>query len=185
MQQIALEDKKGSAARALEDMKQRISAMGRVHRMLYLSENFSEIDFSEYIKSLIDEIKVTYAADRTRIDIITDLDPVTFNIDMAIPCGLLINELLVNAFRHAFPDRKTGRITVSLKKKVKALELKVEYNGIGMPGDPLAQKGKTLGLKLVAMLSKQLKSKASYKGQKGSLFTIVFKSDIMKPIKKG
>ncbi|MCK5083046.1 MAG: ATP-binding protein, partial [Candidatus Omnitrophica bacterium] len=169
--------------RALEDTKQRISAMGKVHRMLYLSKNFSEIDFSEYIRSLIDEIKITYGTSQRRIKITLDLEPVILNIDTAIPCGLIINELLVNAFRHAFPDRARGHIAVSLKRKGKNIELKIKDDGTGMAVNPLSKESKALGLRLVTMLSQQLSGKISYKGKKGSLFTIVFKSVTIKPNK--
>ncbi|MCK5180669.1 MAG: PAS domain S-box protein, partial [Candidatus Omnitrophica bacterium] len=179
LQQISLRDKKEEAGRALEDTKQRISAMGRVHRMLYTSKSFSEIDFSEYIRLLIDEIKVTYGMAEHPIEVKSDLEPVVLSIDTAIPCGLIVNELLVNAYRHAFLDQDNGCIDVSLKKKGKSVELKIQDDGIGMTGNPLSENSKTLGLRLVTMLSQQLGGRISYKEKKGSLFTIVFKNATM------
>ncbi len=175
LQKISLQGKE-DVERALEDTKQRISAMGKVHRMLYMSKNFSEIDFSEYIRSLIDEIQITYGMNERRVEIKSNLEPIALNIDTAIPCGLIVNELLVNAFRHAFPDYKNGRVMVSLVRKGKAIELKVQDNGIGIEGNPFSARSKSLGLRLVMMLSQQLNGEISYSGKKGSLFTIVFKS---------
>ena len=176
LQKISLRGKE-EVGRALEDTKQRISAMGKVHRMLYLSKNFSEIDFSEYIKSLIDEIGITYGGEsKHRVDICSDLEPVVLNIDTAIPCGLIVNELLVNSYKHAFSDKNKGNIIVSLRKIGENIELKVQDDGIGMTEDPLSGKSPTLGLRLVTMLSQQINGEITYNGEKGSLFTIVFKS---------
>ncbi|HQP11095.1 MAG TPA: histidine kinase dimerization/phosphoacceptor domain -containing protein, partial [Candidatus Omnitrophota bacterium] len=172
-----------SAEKALEDTKQRISAIGRVHRMLYLSKDFAEIDFRQYIISLVDEINITHVASDCKIKIDLDLQPAVLNIDTAISCGLIINELLVNSFRHAFIGRAKGRISVSLENKENFFELKVCDDGIGMPGNPLLDESKTLGIKLVVMLAKQIKAKISYKAQEGSLFTIVFKNATIEPSK--
>ncbi|MCK4882003.1 MAG: PAS domain S-box protein [Candidatus Omnitrophica bacterium] len=179
LQQISVRGKQEEVGMALEDTKQRISAMGRVHRMLYTSKSFSEIDFSEYIRLLIDEIKVTCSTDEHLIEVKANLEPVVLNIDTAIPCGLIVNELLVNAYRHAFLDQDNGCIDVSLKKKGKSVELKIQDDGIGMTGNPLSENSKTLGLRLVTMLSQQLGGRISYKEKKGSLFTIVFKNATM------
>jgi two-component sensor histidine kinase len=173
-----------SAERALEDTKQRISAMGRVHRMLYLSKNFSEINFSQYIRSLVEEIRITHSDAGCNIKVSLDLAPTVLDIDTAISCGLVINEILVNAFRHAFVGRKKGRIAVALESKGRSLELRISDDGVGMPGNPLLNESQTLGMKLVALLTKQINAKISYKCKKGSLFTIVFKSVTIKPPKK-
>lgn len=183
LQKVSLEGKE-DVEKVLEDTKQRISAMGRVHRMLYSSKSFSAINFAEYIQSLIYEINVTHDMDDRGIDVDLDLEPVVLNIDVAIPCGLIINELLVNSFRHAFPEGKKGQIRVSLKKgKTGDIELQVQDNGVGMEGDPLSVERKSLGLRLVTMLSEQLNAKVSYEGEGGSLFTIVFKN-VTIPIEK-
>ena len=175
LQKIAL-DGDQRAKIVLEDTKQRISAMGRVHRMLYLTKDFSELDFSKYIISLVEEIKATHCTSERTIEVVLDLEPVILDIDAAIPCGLIVNELLVNAFRYAFPQRDKGVIQVGLKSNDGNIELQISDNGIGMDGDPLSGESKTLGLRLVTMLSQQLKGKITYNGQRGSLFTIIFKS---------
>jgi two-component sensor histidine kinase len=165
-----------SAERALEDTKQRISAMGRVHRMLYLSKSFSEIDFSQYIKSLVDEIKATHENVGCRVKVDLKLRPTTLDIDTAISCGLVIN---------AFVGRKKGQVSVSLEQRGKYHELRISDNGIGIPENPLMKESETLGMKLVMLLTQQIKAKISYKAGEGSLFTIVFKSVTIEPPKKG
>jgi len=172
LQRISLKEGH-SAEQALEDTKQRISAMGTVHRMLFESKNFSEIDFSEYIRLLINEIKVTYGTTDCQIEVAVDVDPIVLNMDKAISCGLIINELLVNSFRHAFLGKTKGHIDIFMKKNPNNIELKIKDDGIGMDFDPLSGQGKTLGLRLVDMLSQQLDAKITYKGGQGSLFTIV------------
>ena len=135
----------------LEDAKQRIAAMSKVHQILYASKSFSKVNFPKYIELLTNEMKVTYLLDKREIKIILDLKPIILNIDAAIPCGLLLNELLVNSFQHAFPNKKNGRIDITLKKKGKTFELKVSDDGIGMQRNPLVGRRETLGLKLVRM----------------------------------
>ncbi|MBN1870451.1 MAG: PAS domain S-box protein [Candidatus Omnitrophica bacterium] len=166
-----------SAEMALDDTKQRISAMGRVHRMLYSTKNFSEIDFSEYIRLLMDDVKATCGTSKCRVKIESDLDSIMLDIDRAVPCGLIVNELLVNSFRHAFSGRASGCIGISLKKKGANIELKIKDDGAGIPFHPLSKESKTLGLRLVSMLSQQLKADVSYKGGQGSLFTITLRGD--------
>ncbi|HQP10965.1 MAG TPA: sensor histidine kinase [Candidatus Omnitrophota bacterium] len=178
LQQLAVKDQE-EISEALQDTKQRIQAMGRAHQMLYNSKSFAEIDFAAYIKALVEEMKAAYSAEKKKIDVSLELEPVELNMETAVPCALIINEILANAFKHAFPDRNTGKIVVSLKTVRNALELKISDDGVGMPPELLFSKQKTLGLRLIHMLSEQLNGSISYKGENGSVFTIVFRNLII------
>jgi len=158
----------------LDITKQRIHTMGKVHHMLYRSGSFSMLDFSEYIRSMVTEIANIFMSAEKKIDVSLNLEPVTLTIDEGIPCGLILNELLMNAYQHAFIDRESGHISVSFNKKADVHELQICDDGVGMPEDHLPVEPRTLGLNLVTMLTKQLKGKISYNKKNGSKFTIVF-----------
>lgn len=158
----------------LEAVKQRIQSIGMVHQLLYQSKDLSEIDFSVYIMNVIDVITQTFNVDGKKIDVSLDLDPVKVDIETAVPCGLIVSELLVNIFKHAFPDRESGRITVSLKEKDGVKELKVMDDGDGMEDELVFGKGETMGMKLISQLTKQIEGKITYEKKEGSRFTIRF-----------
>lgn len=172
-QQAALGDGE-KTGEILESTKQRIQAMGRVHQMLYQAKNLSEIDFSQYVRSMVEELQKTYHVGKKRIEVTFELDPVMLSIETAVPCGLIVNELLVNAFEHAFPGRRVGHIRVSLKEKGDTKELCVRDDGVGISEERIFHEAKTLGLHLVHMLTKQLKGEISYKKKNGSVFILTF-----------
>jgi PAS domain S-box-containing protein len=174
-QQEALVDG-GNISEILESTKQRIQAMGKVHQMLYQTKNLSAIDFSQYIRSMVEELLNKYNVPEKRIEVAFALDPVMLSIKTAIPCGLIMNELLVNACKHAFTDKKSGRIAVSLKEKGDVKELCIRDNGIGLSAPLVFYEARTLGMRLVSMLTKQLRGKISYKNDNGSKFTLIFET---------
>ncbi|MGA1842732.1 MAG: PAS domain S-box protein [bacterium] len=174
-QQERLTDR-GIISEILESTKQRIQAMGRVHQMLYQTKNLSEIDFSQYIRSMVEGLLNTYNVPEKSIEVAFDLDPVMLYIEAAVPCGLIVNELLVNACRHAFTNKQSGQITISLKERGDVKELCVSDNGIGLSSPLIFNEAKTLGMRLISMLTKQLKGEISYKKEKGSEFTLIFKT---------
>lgn len=158
----------------LDVAKQRIHTMGKVHQMLYQTGTLLELDFSEYIRSMVSEVAKIFRPAEKKIDVSLKLEPVTLTIDESIPCGLILNELLMNAYQHAFVDRRAGHISVSFSKKADVHELQVSDDGIGIREDLLWGEIKTLGLRLVNLLTEQLKGKISYNDENGSTFKIVF-----------
>jgi PAS domain S-box-containing protein len=165
---------KESVNDVLNSAKQRIHAMGKVHKMLYESKSLSEINFSKYISSMVNDIGKVWDIPGKNIDISLDLEAVKLSIESAVPCGLIINELLMNAFKHSFQDRKSGHIVISFRRKEDINELQISDDGVGMPEENLSGEINTLGLKLITMLIKQLKGKITYKRENGSNFRIVF-----------
>ena len=152
-------DGAGSAAakRALEESYQRIISMALIHEQLYESNRLDSINFSEYAEQLIHRLHRALVDQPARVSLEFDLDPIELAIEQAVPCGLVLNELLTNAFKYAFPGGNRGRIRVSFHRTpVGPLELAVEDNGIGLSPDLLAGTSPTLGLRIVGILVNQL-----------------------------
>jgi PAS domain S-box-containing protein len=143
---------------ALGESKQRVYSMALVHEYLYGNDHLDRIDFSEYAGRLVRGLYSTFAGEACRISIELDLDPIEIGIEQAVPCGLILNELLSNAFKYAFEGVKNGRVLISFHETAPGkLELAVEDNGVGLPAGSLgARNTATLGLRIVGILTSQL-----------------------------
>ncbi|KAF5075328.1 Histidine kinase [anaerobic digester metagenome] len=159
-----------------QESQNRIRSMAMVHEKLYKSESMSKIDFKQYMSDLVDSLSYNHRINPDNIK--KKMEPVLFDVETAIPCGLIINELVTNTFKHAFPDEKMGEVTVELYKNNDTVFLKVADNGIGFPEDIDFKNTKSLGLKLVNSLVMQLDGKIELDRTKGTVFTVSFpKSD--------
>jgi len=161
------------------ESKNRIKSMGLVHEKLYLSQDIANIDFGDYIKTLANSLFSFYETVIGNISLHVDVKDVVFGVDTAIPCGLVINELLSNTLKHAFPEDRKGEIKVTLKKgedKAGLLyDLTISDNGIGMPKDLDIRKTETLGLQLVTTLvENQLRGTLEMVSSAGTEFHIRF-----------
>jgi len=147
--------------------------MALVHEKLYQSTNLSEINFAEYIRTLGDLLFQSFGADSTKVGFSITGDEVLLPIDVAVPCGLIVSELLSNALKHAFPGGK-GTIAVTLTAKDGSCAIAVHDNGVGLP--PGADKGQTstLGLQLVRALVQQIEGTLEIDGSAGAQFRITF-----------
>ncbi len=145
------------------DSQNRIQAMALVHEQLYQAQDFGKVEFSDYIYRLINNLMFSYG-DRVRsIHPIIEAEPTLINIETAIPCGLLLNELVTNSFKHAFPDSENGEVHIQLRRdQSQKLHLRIWDNGIGLPPELEWQSSTSLGLKLVKILAKQLKAVISF-----------------------
>ncbi|MEE9594986.1 MAG: histidine kinase dimerization/phosphoacceptor domain -containing protein [Candidatus Hydrothermarchaeales archaeon] len=132
-----------------KDIQGRIRAMALVHEKLYESEGLSEIRISNYLNELTAFLFQTYNVSPTAVKTKIDVEDVFLNIDPAIPCGLIINELVTNSLTHAFPGEREGEILVSLKSAKGKYNLKVSDNGVGMPDGVDFRNPESLGLQLV------------------------------------
>jgi len=139
-----------------KDMENRIRSMALVHQRLYQSRNLSSIDLAEYLNELIGLLLQSYNAYPELIDISLNAEPIIVMIDTAIPCGLIVNELVSNALKYAFPNNREGLITISLTKSPEdEVSLIVADNGIGVPPDFDFQNESKLGLQIVFTLGEQ------------------------------
>ncbi len=159
----------------LADSRNRIKSMALIHERLYGSGNLSSIDFAEYLNSLMNHLSYSYGANGGRISARTDIEDLSLNIDIAIPLGLIVNELVTNSYKHAFPGEAAGEIFVELHKvSEKGYLLVVGDNGAGMPHDFDLDRTPSLGLQLVHALVQQTNSQVTIEREKGTVFRIAF-----------
>lgn len=161
----------------LRDAKQRISSIALTHQMLYQKENLSDIHLGEYIERLVRQVEFIMPA--SNIELVTEINAQQSNltIDNAVPLGLLVNELLTNAYKHAFPEGIKGRILVSLVEGDDSFVLTVSDNGVGLPENFESLERKTLGLELVYILADQLDSSITVDTSSGSSFSLKIKKN--------
>jgi PAS domain S-box-containing protein len=141
----------------LEESQDRVRSMALVHELLYGSENLAAVDFAKYVSDLCEQLVQTYAHPAGRIRLVKELQPVRLNIDHAIPCGLILNEVVSNALKHAFPGARGGTIHIILRREAGGeCLLRVADDGAGIPAElDLATRG-SLGLRLIRTLTRQL-----------------------------
>jgi two-component sensor histidine kinase len=147
-----------ATVQVFREMENRVHSMALVHETLYGSENLARIDFAEYAQLLAKSILASYGNLGDPVRLKSDLEPVIMSIDLAVPCGLILNELISNAFKHGFPKGGSGEIKVTLRAHPEnRCVLCVDDTGIGIPADPDISTSKSLGLRLVRSLTEQIK----------------------------
>lgn len=157
------------------ESQNRVQSMAIVHEKLYQSKDFAKINFAEYTESLTNYLFKAYELKAGNIALELDIDDVNLDIDTAIPCGLIINELVSNALKYAFPNKLVGKITVALQADIdNTFTLIVQDNGIGFPDEWDIQSAKSLGIQLIKILTKQIKGIIKLDKTIGSKFIIRF-----------
>lgn len=156
----------------LQDSKNRVKSMALIHDSLYGSASMSNIDFAKYTKELISEIQYSYSTISTTISVKTTISDITLTLNNAIPCGLILNELLTNCYKHAFDGREKGSIEISFSKEKKGLQLKVKDDGVGLKADYCDTD--SLGIVLINSLSEQLDGKCKFTVDNGTCFVLDF-----------
>ncbi|MBZ2166194.1 sensor histidine kinase [Methanobacterium spitsbergense] len=172
LQADSIDDKK--IADILKESETRVKSMAIVHEKLYQSPNFNDINFKQYLEKLVYDILYTYGIKIGLIKVQMEIEDIHLNIDTAIPLGLIINELITNTIKYAFPQNK-GTITIQLKSLTEKMEITIADDGIGLPKDINLENPETLGLKLVQSLVKQLDGDLKLNTDKGTEFKITFK----------
>ena len=159
------------------DAEHRIRAMAMVHEKLYQSKDFTKVPFKDYLTSLIRYLTEFYRPESGNIRLATHIEELSLPITSAIPCGLITNELITNAMKYAFPENRSGTITVSLKSpEPHSYELTVKDDGIGLPEHIDIHTTPSLGLHLVAILAvDQLKGELRVEREKGTVFHMAFR----------
>jgi len=157
------------------ECQNRIRTMALIHEKLYQSKDFARINFAQYIDRLTVHVFQSYSVDSNLIAMKTDLEEVFLDLNRAIPCGLIINELLSNSIKHAFPQGKKGEIHIKLHSDKKGvITLVVSDNGIGFPKDIDFRKAQSLGLQMVNDLTKQINGTIELDRKGGTAFKVVF-----------
>jgi len=162
------------AKTVLRDSQLRINSMALIHEKLYESDNLSLIQFGKYIGELIDVIADSHITKEKPIEIDIESDPIEFTITQAIPCGLLMNEIVTNALKHAFEGRNSGKISISLKKEGDVIQLVISDNGIGLPDNFEEMKVKSLGMTLIYTLASQLNADMNIESGEGTVYRLTF-----------
>jgi two-component sensor histidine kinase len=169
----------GKAVDVLKESQNRVKSMAMIHDKLYMSDDLTLINFVDYIKSLVSNLFYSYNVEDI-IKPVLKIDRVSLNMETAVPCGLIISELVSNSLKYAFPDGRIGEIFVSLKSGDEYYELIISDNGIGLPKEFDMDNIKTLGLMLVNSLTEQIDGKISINNDNGTRYTIIFKESIYK-----
>jgi PAS domain S-box-containing protein len=163
------------ATHGLEDSHRRVQAMARVHEHLYGTEQLDRINFAEYLRQLAEELYSSMVPETRPIRLRVDTDPIELALDRAIPCGLIVNELLSNAFKHAFPAGRTGEVRVGLARAKEALGvLEVRDDGIGIPSEVDWKRPQSLGMRIIQVLAKQMDGTIELESDGGTVFRLTF-----------
>lgn len=158
----------------LQDSRDRVNAMALIHERLFQDDDLSAIDFARYIDSLAQALLHSYGGDRKGVRIQTNI-AVSPAADQAVPCALIINELLSNALKHAYPDERSGLIRVDMHRDGDWCSLRVSDDGVGVLEDRAGANPETLGWKLVGALASQLGARLDRHSQGGTTFQLHFR----------
>ncbi|MFO0879053.1 MAG: PAS domain S-box protein [Gemmataceae bacterium] len=162
------------ALEMFRESRDRVKAMALMHERMYRSKDLARIHFAEYVEQLMRDLKRTYQRPGVEIALQMTLDGTSLPLDQAIPCGLLLNELVSNCFKHAFVGRTTGKIEVFLSNQGNGSELTVADNGVGFPAHLDFRATTTFGLQLVQTLVAQLHGTIDLDSRAGSRFIVRF-----------
>ncbi len=169
--------KDGAAVTALNDAQSRVQAMMIMYDKLYRSEDYRKMSVKEYFEKFIDEIFIIFENSR-QVRIEKDIEDFVLDTKILFPLGIIINELITNAFKYAFPDGSDGMIKVSVKKMNDAVSISVRDNGIGVSDEVVSSKSGGFGLNLVTALTEQIKGTVRIVKDNGTVVEIIFKPGV-------
>ena len=172
LQAAGIKDKK--TLELFKECQNRIKSIAVIHEKLYQSKNFSSVDFGQYIQEMLLHLTNTYGVDTQNIKTHAKSAHDKLDINHAIPCGLILNELISNCFKHAFPENKTGDIHVEFSKRKGEHKLIIRDTGKGLPENTDIQKAQSFGLQIVRDLVEQLKGSIVVNRDHGTEFIIKF-----------
>lgn len=176
LQSIYVADEEVS--RILENCQNRVRSMALVHEKLYHSGNFAAVDFGGYTEELCNELVSNYSYEEDTVQLAMDIDRVEVGLNKAVPCALILNELVSNCLKHAFPPDFPARLTIALKSAESGgLELIVSDNGVGLPQPGGLEEEGSFGMRLVRTLTRQLDGTMKYSaGDPGTIATLSFEN---------
>ncbi len=163
----------------IQESQHRIQSMALIHEKIYQSDDLNNVRFDQYIQELVTDIFQSYEVYPGKILLQFELKPISLHIDMAIPCSLILNELTSNTLKYAFPGERTGNLLIRINQDSQdQLHLLFEDDGQGLPSTIEMENVESLGLRLVRVLTNQLRGKLDLKREHGTSFSFHF------PIKK-
>jgi len=159
-----------------KESQNRVISMALIHEELYQARDLARVDFGAYIENLVENLFGSYSVDKDRVTLDLDIDHTEMVVDTAIPCGLIVNELISNCLKHAFPDGMNGRVRVAFHElDDKEYELVVSDDGVGLPLEMDITRTDSLGMQLVFLIVEQLKGKIEVSREGGTGFHILFR----------
>ncbi len=165
-----------------QESQRRIRSMALVHERLYQSKNLSRIEFAAYAKRLVESLIASHRENGRPMALEADLEEVFLDIQTAIPCGLIVNELVMNSLKHAFPGGRPGRIRLGLRLAPDGrVELKIGDDGIGLPPGWSLASTESMGMQIVSMLTGQIEGQLEVLPAAGTEFRLIFKEPQYKP----
>lgn len=164
-------------AKVLKNSQMRIQSMATIHEMLYEAENFNDLSFEGFVEEVISLVKEVYHKEPQQILFDIEIEKINLNINQAVPCGLIINELITNAYKHAFGDQHEGCISVIGEKSDSNIQFTIHDNGVGLPEDFVIDEQDSLGFTLVSSLVAQLGADLEIKTEEGTTFSFTFQQE--------
>ncbi len=174
---LNLQTEKLSDTRAIELFKEsqnRVRSIALFHEKLYQSKDLGGVEIAEYLKALADGLFATYGVDPDDIVLAVRTDDLPLDVEAAMSCGLIVNELVSNSFKYAFPAHRKGQVEVTLRSAGTDVVLEVADNGVGLPADLDWRSPSTLGLRLVAIFTEQVRGTMSLTREGGTRFSLRF-----------
>ncbi len=162
------------ALNAIQKTRDRVMTVAFIYELLYRSNELNRLPFNNFLERMVDHLFYSYNSDPERVRITLQVEDVTLSINNAIPCGLILNELVSNSVKHAFPNNRAGSIWVELKKDDQQITLVVRDDGVGFPPGFNLAEANSLGLQLVKILTQQLQGKVNLLCDRGAEFQITF-----------
>jgi len=156
-----------SALEAIKEGRNRVNSMSLIHQHLYGRENLSKIDVGLYLEKLSDSLFQSYNINRDRVHLITEVDSIMLDIDILIPLGLILNELISNALKHAFPNNREGNVRVVIKRQEANIVLEVNDNGVGASNHAGDDSNDSFGMDMIKAFAQKLKATLEIKYQPG------------------
>lgn len=170
------------ARRMLKESQLRIRSMALIHEKLYQARDLSKIDFAACLQSLAACLFQFIKVDADQIRLESELEDVRLDINTAVPCGLLVNELVSNALKHAFPGGRKGTVRIGLRRETDGtLKLRVADDGVGFPKALDFRHTESFGLQIVALLIEQIERTIALEGNDGTAFAVAFREQAYKP----
>lgn len=172
LQAFEIDDEK--TKEVLNDSQLRIQSIAIVHEMLYQSEDFIDLSFETYVKRLINTMENTLPLEHQHINIEIETADVTMDINQAIPCAILINELITNSFKHAFQEKESGTIWITMQESDNRVFIEVKDDGVGLPEEFSIEEQSSVGMNLIFTLTEQLNGSLEVANGEGGCFRINF-----------
>lgn len=169
-----------AALEVFRESQRRARSMALIHKMLYQSKDLKCIDFGEYLETLAGELFHSYVTDPESVKLNLVVGKVQMDINTSIPLGLIVNELISNSLKHAFPEGYKGELTVKLAQEGSYYHLIVADDGVGLPEDLDLEKTNSLGMRLVNTLIKQIKGEIEFKRDNGTKIIIKFREEVFR-----